>query len=77
MRYQSAQKNKTDKDHLDKLGGTNTNLSGQNPSMRSNSIGGKTQHQIAEEIGRANSYKNRAYVNNSKLGVTDYKFNFG
>lgn len=49
MRYQSAHKNKTDKDCLDKFGGTGTNFSGQNPAtMRSNSIGGKTQHQIAE-----------------------------
>lgn len=24
-----------------------------------------------------NSYKNRAYVNNAKTGITDYKFNYG
>lgn len=46
-------------------------------SARNNSLGGKSQAQIAEEMGRAKSYKNRPYVNNAKTGVTDYKFNYG
>ena len=41
------------------------------------SVGGKSAHQIAEEEGRAKSYKNKAYINNAKTGVTDYKFNYG
>lgn len=81
MRYQSVDKNKNklEQDSLDKIGVTNySNSNANNPAtMRSNSLGGKTQHQIAEELGRANSYKNRPYVNNLKMEVTDYKFNFG
>lgn len=37
----------------------------------------KTPHQIAEEEGRAKSYKNKAYINNAKFGQTDYRFNYG
>lgn len=37
----------------------------------------KSAHQIAEEEGRAKSYKNRPYMNNAKIGVSDYKFNYG
>lgn len=46
-------------------------------SIRGQSLRPKSQQQIDEEIGRAKSYKNRAYINNSKTGITDYKFNYG
>ena len=28
-------------------------------------------------MARAGSYKNKAYINNAKTGITDYKFNYG
>ena len=40
-------------------------------------MAGKTQAQLAEEAGRAKSYKNRPYINNAKIEPTDYKFNYG
>lgn len=32
---------------------------------------------IDEELSKAMSYKNRAYINNVKTGTTDYRFNYG
>ena len=46
-------------------------------SMRSQSMGGKTKAQIAEQIARENSYKTKPYINNAKTEITDYKFNYG
>ena len=46
-------------------------------SLRSQSMGGKTKAQIAEQIARENSYKTKPYINNAKTEITDYKFNYG
>lgn len=32
---------------------------------------------MAEEAARSKSYKHRPYINNAKVGCTDYKFNYG
>lgn len=53
MRYKSSNKNKTDQDALDNLGTANLSNAGKNSDsnqagMRSNSLGGKSQQQIAE-----------------------------
>ena len=46
--------------------------------MRSNSTGNVLKSNlIDEEMSKATSYKNRAYINDAKTGTTDYKFNFG
>lgn len=47
--------------------------------MRSNSTGKMLNNNnlIDEQMNKAKSYKNRAYINNSKTGVSDYKFNYG
>ena len=47
-------------------------------TMRSNSTGNVLKSNlIDEEMSKAKSYKNRAYINDAKTGTTDYKFNFG
>lgn len=46
-------------------------------NVRSQSMGGKTKAQIAEQIARENSYKTKPYINNAKTEITDYKFNYG
>lgn len=46
-------------------------------TVRSSSVGGKSALQVAEEESKSKSYKNRAYLNNAKMGVSDYKFNYG
>lgn len=45
--------------------------------MRSASLGGKSSLQIAEEESKSKSFKHRPYINNAKIGVSDYKFNYG
>ena len=46
--------------------------------MRSNSTGNVIKKNlIDEQASKANSYKNRAYINDAKTGTTDYKFNYG
>ena len=55
----------------------NGNPSSFSQSGRSNSVGGKSKLQIAQEESRSKSYKNRPYINNAKTGCTDYKFNYG
>ena len=49
----------------------------ENSGLRSTSLGGKNMFQLAEQEARSKSYKNRAYINNAKIGCTDYKFNYG
>jgi hypothetical protein len=38
---------------------------------------GKANDQIDEEVAKAQSYKNRPYINDAKTGITDYRFNYG
>ena len=46
--------------------------------MRSNSMGNvANKNLIDEKTSKEQSYKNRAYINDTKTGTTDYKFNFG
>ena len=46
-------------------------------TIRSNSVGGKSILQLAEEESKSKSYKKRPYINDAKTGVSDYKFNYG
>ena len=62
----------------------NQTLSGSNrdpkfSTMRSQSTGKTSNNKnlIDEHLSKANSYKNRAYINDCQTGTTDYKFNYG
>lgn len=47
-------------------------------NQRSQSANHNENKQLTkEQIAKAASYKNRPYMNDSKTGVTDYKFNYG
>lgn len=67
--------NGTQTGNAPELGGQGS--SQQNPAGRSQSMGGKTKAQIAEQLARENSYKTKPYINNAKTEITDYKFNYG
>lgn len=47
-----------------------------NASIRAQSTG-KNSLQINEQISKNLSYKNRPYVNSSKIGVSEYSFSIG
>lgn len=57
--------------------GTQKGLSGTGFGRSCSVSHGKSEMQLTEEASRAKSYKNNAYINNAKMGVTDYKFNYG
>lgn len=69
------------KDSLDNFGkgkDGNTDVGGTlGNTGRSCSVGGKSALAAAQELAKAKSYKNRPYINNAKMGTTDYKFNYG
>ena len=49
-----------------------------NMAMRTQSTGKPVNKNLVDEtLSKANSYKNRAYINDAKTGVTDYRFNYG
>lgn len=52
------------------FGNTGNNFGNTGASLRSNSLGGKTRAQLAEEAARTNSFKTKPYINNAKTGVT-------
>ena len=60
------------------LSKTFNSSSANNMAMRAQSTGKPVNKNLIDEhLSKANSYKNRAYINDAKTGVTDYRFNYG
>lgn len=65
-------------DGANNAGNTNNGNTGfGGAALRSQSAGKSFGKLGTEEESKAQSYKNRAYINNCKTGITDYKFNYG